>query len=524
MITIRFRDPVGGEVERVLEQLEAGGARVGGLESRLVDLKEEAGRRQGSGPLQAGEPRSERVAKQLAAEAACFANTPGGGALIVGVADSGEVTGAATEAEWLRRRIYELSESRLTVEVSEAVTQGKRLLVVRCPQALEPIPFHGKYTWRVDDRCVPMDPTSWHERRRELEGYDWSVQDSGVTLGEVRPQALLLARRYLMDGGGADLAVAPDAELLRRLNVVAASGSLTNAGAITFVSREAPAIDYMRRAGAGLDSQRRLRSPGLSLLEELDAVEQAIEQYNEVRQVSRGLVVAQLREIPPRAAREAIVNGAVHRDWHSPHPTTVEHIGSTLSVTSPGGFVGGVTSENILTHPSRPRYRALAELFAALGIAEREGIGVDRMTRDMVAVGYPAPVIVEAGGPVVRATLHGGNPDPAWIHFVGLVREQDSHSPGLIELLLLRDLVINGWTDPARAALALQQSPEDARRALESLEIRSVAEGTLLARVSGVPEGFDPAWVLSKRARRELEGAYSRESGSCRARLAGNSL
>ena len=49
---------------------------------------------------------------------------------------------------------------------------------------------------------------------------------------------------------------------------------------------------------------------------------------------------------------------------------------------------------------------------AALRLAEREGIGVDRMVRDMLAVGHQAPEISEESGPTVRVALIGGDPDP----------------------------------------------------------------------------------------------------------------
>src|SRR5690606_20161438 len=136
---------------------------------------------------------------------------------------------------------------------------------------------------------------------------------------------------------------------------------------------------------------------------------------NEIRHVQHGFVVGQLRELPPRAIREAIVNGLAHRDWASASPTVVEHIGRSLVVSSPGGFVGGVTPANIITHPSEPRNRALAELLASIRLSEREGIGVDRMFADMVALGYGPPEITEIPGPYVRVALVGDSLDLAWI-------------------------------------------------------------------------------------------------------------
>ena len=167
----------------------------------------------------------------------------------------------------------------------------------------------------------------------------------------------------------------------------------------------------------GGDSTLRIKDAG-PLLTQVHTVELAGEVANRVTHTARGFAHGRMRAIPPGTLREAIVNGVVHRDWLSPLPTTIEHVGDTLTVTSPGGFVGGVTPDNIITHPAVPRYRSLAEAMAKLGLAEREGIGVDRMVRDMLAMGRPAPAISEIGGPCVRVALLGGPPDAAVVDLV----------------------------------------------------------------------------------------------------------
>ncbi len=90
-MTIHFgTDPVLEEVDRLLTDLDEGRPV---RERRRVDLKEEAGRRDRAGRLLPGATENEAAAQALAGEAACMANTPGGGALVVGVADDGTVLG-----------------------------------------------------------------------------------------------------------------------------------------------------------------------------------------------------------------------------------------------------------------------------------------------------------------------------------------------------------------------------------------------------------------------------------------------
>lgn len=502
MTTTFGDDPVGAEVAEVLRQLGGSAPHGTGVERRRVDLKEEAGRRRPGGVLQPSQRHNDAAARALAGEAACMANTDGGGALIVGVADDGQLIGTALDAEWLRSRIYDLTQRLLTVDVQEAMVGDARLLVVRSPQAIEPIRWNHKITWRVDDRCVEVDASTWHARRMTRARYDWSELDSHVDPREARPAAVQLAREFLRESGegpALDLATATQPELLRRLNVVTADGYLTNSGALAFVGRPEPALDYIRREVAGGDSTSRVRDGGRSLIEEVAAVEEAIAIYNGVRQVRRGLVVGRVRDLPALAVREAIVNGVVHRDWASPAPTVIEHVGRSLVVTSPGGFVGGVTPENIITHPSQARNRSLTELFAALRLAEREGIGVDRMVREMISLGHPGPDIRETPGPYVRTALVGEALDEAWIRFLSRL-SPDLARTDLNVLLLLTRLVTHWWVDVRAAAPLLQLSQIEATGALNTLSSVMANGSSVIEAVAGVPAGDPRGWHLSRAA------------------------
>jgi ATP-dependent DNA helicase RecG len=495
-------DPVRAELADLLARMEAGEVIDRSVEHKRVDLKEEAGRRDRSGRVGPGSPQNEPAAQKLAAEAACMANTPGGGALIVGVADDGTLVGAELDAEWLRHRIYELTRRLLTVDVTEAVVRGVRLLVVVSPSAVEPVRINDRIFWRVDDHCVEVDAATWHARRMQALNYDWSGDASATPVSAVRSQALDVARDFLRASGepsGSELAASTDVQLLRRLNVVTGDGLLTNAGVLTFVGRGTPSLDYVHRDYAGGDSTARVRRADRSLLEELAEIFLTIDAHNATRHLQSGLVVRQVRDIPVLAAREAVVNGVAHREWGLAGPTAVEQVGRTLRVTSPGGFFGGVNESNIITHPSQSRNPALTQLLADLRVAEREGIGVDRMVREMVRVGHQPPVIREISGPFVRTSLVGETLDEAWIAWLGSIKP-DEEAVDVSSLLLLRRLVSVGWVDEQRAAPLIQLTVEEARGAILKLARATIDGRSLLTLVEGTPDGADAVWRLSSSA------------------------
>lgn len=497
-------DPVEIQVDGVLARLAAGEAPAG-IERAQVDVKEEPGRRGPGGVVQPGSAQNGEAARYLAGEMACLANTPGGGAIILGVADKGERVGTELDPDWLRHRIWELTDQRLTVDVRVAELDGTRILVLLTHEAIEPISHQGKIRWRVDGNCVEVDPTTWHTGKLQRSGVDWSAQPSGHVLADANPVALELARRYLTAAGdsAADaLAEASDEDLLRRLNLATGEGRLTNAGSLLFVATPVVGIDYIRRDHPGGDSTSRMEGAG-PLLEQVWAVDQASQAANRVVHIPKGLAMGQVRVIPARALREAIVNGVVHRDWLSHQATTVEHVGDVVTVTSPGGFIGGIDPSNIITHPAVPRYRGLAEAMAALRLAEREGIGVDRMVGDMLAIGRPGPEITAVAGPYVRVSLVGGDPDTEVIDFLSVLAPPGT-AGDLDALLLVEVICRNGWVDIQSAAPVLQRHAGETEASIERLSRAHIGDDPVIEPVKGVPPNQPRAYRLSDAARERL--------------------
>jgi ATP-dependent DNA helicase RecG len=507
-LTILGPDPLEEQIQRVLARL-ASGEPPHQVETTSVDVKEECGRRDDHGRIKPGCTQNQDAAKHMAEEMACFANTPGGGAIILGISDRGDFIGTELDAEWLRKRIYEITERRLTITVREARLLGTRILVLMTHEAIEPIRANKRMKWRVNDNCEEIDPTTWHTARINRIGVDWSAQRSGHTISDVQAVAVETARRYLGERGAAgdetaqDLANASDADLLRRIHVVDATEYLTNAGSLLFVESPEAAIDYRRRDFPGGDSTVRVRRKQ-PLLQQIWEAEFAFQTGNRVIHVPDGFAHRQVRAIPPRAFREALINGVVHRDWLSPNVTEIEHVGDTVTITSPGGFVGGVGPDNIITHPASPRYRSLAEAVAALRLSEREGIGIERMVSDMLALGHREPEIVEVPGPFVRVSLAGGDPDASVVAFVAAIEPRGNNWEAL---LVIQHLRRNGWIDAAHAAPVLQRSSGEARGSLERIAGIHVKGRPIIEPVRGTPPGEPPAFRLGDVARERLKGS-----------------
>ena len=392
-----------------------GSARDGALtnthETQNIDFKEEAGRRN-RGVLEPGRSQNQLAATKLADEVACLANTSGGGALIVGVEDkTGNILGTNLEVDWLRQRIH--SAVDIAPDIQQHVAEGQRILVLYVSESPEPVAdTGGRLRWRVGDSCAPIDRSEWWHHRQSALEVDKFALSSGLPATAVSPRAIQLASRWAQSQHEPSLSEETPAELLRRWGALRADNTLTEAASLLFCPHNRSYLEltiFDVPGGSILNRTEGDRTS--SLLEQISDTERALELINTSTTVEGGLAHNTYRAVPQLALREAILNGVIHRDWNLSGPVEIRWTQSDceLTVRSPGGFVDGINEHNLISN-RKPRYPALADLFRAIGLVDKQGIGIDRMYREMIAQGHRAPRITEVAGPAVECVLRGGKP------------------------------------------------------------------------------------------------------------------
>lgn len=463
------------------------------METSAVDFKEEAGRRNGPA-LEPGETENPMAATKLADEVACMANSPGGGALILGVEDrTGVVLGTELNEDWLRQRIYQAIDVAPDIEVR--AVGGQRLLVLYVAEAREPIAdTSGRLRWRVGDSCAPVDRSEWWLHRERSQERDSMAERSERTLSDVGRGAMSLIRADLK----ADTEET-DGDVLRRVAALRPDGYLTQAARIVLTPARAVLIDLTVLDVPGGQVLNRIEPDrALSLREQVDVVEQALAALIgfSTRPTERFSASSQ-RLVPLSAAREAILNGVIHRDWNSVEPTEVRwlSVDSTLEVRSPGGFTGGISSANVLSN-RHARYPALADLFRALSLVEKQGLGVDRMYTAMIPLGHRPPTIVETPGPHIVCTLAGGDPvapvEALFASIRPLPRQRDMRVAVIVDLLLRRPFI-----SVEDVMVALQTDADGAEAALRATVQCSVNGEALIER-------YAEAWLLAAEVRQRV--------------------
>jgi ATP-dependent DNA helicase RecG len=259
---------------------------------------------------------------------------------------------------------------------------------------------------------------------------------------------------------------------------------LNNAGALLLCPFEPgqQQLDLIATRAEGAVSYRRLERAAPLLLGFEDAWQFLLECFP-TRPAIVGLQRRDVRAVPQRAFREALVNAIMHRDYRQPRGRIVVlatgEPATTVKVRSPGGFPPGVQADRLLTTPSRPRNPTLAHALHLLGLAEREGIGVDTIFLEMLRDGHAEPTIVEDAGDVL-CILRGGQVDlDVRSFFDDLAAKAPDLGENVRVYIGITRLLQKPTLRPEELALAAQCTNAEARDVIEHLADAGVSERLL---------------------------------------------
>ena len=415
--------------------------------------------------------------------AVCFANAEGG-VMVFGVADKARGRAAAMhgakgyDLDVWRRGIFDATRPHLPVEVRElAVPEGTgRLLLVRVPSGENP-PYgtaQGIFKQRIGKNCMPLDHASFQRGRIATGALDWSGQPAhGVRMGDL--DAVEMGRaRAIMRGKSpeSDLLRANDADFLKGLGAMR-GGQVTHTGLLLFGQTEVIAahcpqaqVHYVHQPSDTAAARNDQWRGGLLLT--LERIEQAFSgPANPEEELSVGLFKLRVPAFPLDSVREAVLNALTHRDYADPGEVLIRHTPREVVVTSPGGFVGGITVENFLRHEPVARNRTLADALVRLRLVEAAGMGRRRMWVQALSLGKPAPR-PESDGQRVTLRLFNTGCDTAMAGLVSRLN-QEGRDIGLDTLLVLSHLREHPYMDAEAAARLLRVDADEARRLLDEL-------------------------------------------------------
>jgi len=146
----------------------------------------------------------------------------------------------------------------------------------------------------------------------------------------------------------------------------------------------------------------------------------------------------------------------------------VKQYPNRLEISNPGGFIGGITPQNILHHPPIARNPRLVEALTKLRLVNRSNLGISRMYKYMLIEGK-APPIIEQPGDSVKVIFKGGELSAPFCAFVE--KEVQSGRGFEVDHLLIIDyLLSHREIDIPGAAALIQRTDTEARDILHTME------------------------------------------------------
>jgi ATP-dependent DNA helicase RecG len=377
-----------------------------------------------------------------------------------------------------RRGIYDGTRPGIDAEVFELdVPEGSgKLLVLRVPEGQHK-PYGtaaGLFKQRVSKNCMPLDPRAFQHAQVQTAALDWSGAVAvGLTLQDLDPLQMERARQILRSKApSSGLLELPDAAFLQGLEAMR-EGQITHTGMLLFGRREVlaqrcPQAQFHYVLHDSETTVARNDIDRLPLLEAVERMEQVfVGPLNPEKELELGLFKVRIPQFPIEGVREAILNALTHRDYLNPGEILIRHSSKELVVTSPGGFVAGITPENILRHEAVPRNRTLANALVKLRLVESSGVGRRRIFRSALVYGKRRPQYQTDGFSVTLRMFNRETHDV----LVQLVARLDAQGAevSLDQLLVLDALMGQAFIDVTEVAQVLQLPKDEARQVLEAM-------------------------------------------------------
>lgn len=414
-------------------------------------------------------------------ELIAFANAKGG-TVYLGVEDSGEVTGCFKyDEQKIMESIYDKTRPALFTEVEVIHYQDKDVIAIS-------VKHDGNTYATTDGRCLkrlgrnskPYYPDEMSNKYSSLQNPDFSCQilEESNEADINKLEIYSLKEKLRVRDSKSTLPDLEDMAFLRDLGLVKNDGDvekLTVAG-LLFVGKEASIARLMPQAEViylhygqdnleEYDARIDMKQPIISII---DRLSERIQDSNKILNVQIGLFRLEIADFSEKVFQEALLNALAHRDYQNTGAIYVKHYSDKIVIENPGGFLEGITERNIITHPSMPRNKLIAETLQRLKYVQRTGQGVDIIFKEMISMGKPYPQY-HAYSDAVSLTIFSSIEDVEFVKFI--VQEQDKMGRllSLAELIILRYLTDNKRVLLSEVQEITQMPIEDAKKSCMKL-------------------------------------------------------
>jgi ATP-dependent DNA helicase RecG len=415
----------------------------------------------------------------LTNEAVGFANTDGG-IILVGVEDDGEITGCNDYDEQnIIESIYDKTIPKLFTDVDVIKIANKDIIKITIQKSHEIVATSkGVVYKRLGKNTKPFYPSEYTSN--SIKGFkgDYSAKiieptaKEDIDFTEVERLKLKIQSRdkdstlYQSD----NITFLKD---LRLIDVIDDEIQLTVAG-LLFVGTKEAIAKYLPQSeiiiltyNEGQTEYHKRLELKVPLIQAVDRIQQFFEDRNGIQNIQMGLFKLEIQDYPINVFQEALLNAISHRDYESTSSIFVKFYPNEIIVENPGSFPSGVDSTNIITHPSSPRNKLIAEVLQKLRYVQRSGQGVDIIFKDMLSLGKSAPEY-NLYSEAVSLTLRSSLEDIEFLKFI-TKEEENNGEFSVSEICILKYIKSNKTITLGKAAEVAQITTQSAANVLNKL-------------------------------------------------------
>jgi ATP-dependent DNA helicase RecG len=357
----------------------------------------------------------------------------GGGKLIFGVEPKNHVVVGTKIFQGTYNSLSHeiLTKLGIRVDVEEVTHPDGRVLIFHIPTHYigKPIKSNGIYYMRAGESLVPMDERTLKQKLTQYE-QDFSASIvKGLTISDLDDEAIKSLRNIIMIKGKKSLTDLDDRKLLDALDLTTRDG-VTFAGLILLGKKEKiseilpPAeiiFEWRQDQKINHDFRKEWREPFLKVY---DDIWLTISNRNTRIPIQEGLIQNEILAFNEKAIREALLNAVTHRDYSIVSQSVFIRANlHDLTVTSPGGFLPGITPENIIDKQAS-RNRRLADVLQKLGLVERSGQGMDQIFETTIREGKGRPDLSKSSTFEVVLKIPAQVKDKNFILFIEKVSQE----------------------------------------------------------------------------------------------------
>jgi ATP-dependent DNA helicase RecG len=205
------------------------------------------------------------------------------------------------------------------------------------------------------------------------------------------------------------------------------------------------------------------------LLQTFEEIEKLFTARIVEKEIQAGLFRVPVPNFERRAFREAFVNALVHRDYSRLGAVHVRLDDSGMTISSPGGFVEGVSLQNLLVTEPRPRNPLLADIAKRIGLAERTGRGIDRIFEGVLRYGRNTPDYSRSDSTSVILHLSNAEADMDFLEMILRQEQLIGRTIPLTSLIILSRLRQERRLTTTDLSPSIQKSENETRSIIEKL-------------------------------------------------------